>query len=154
MRTPIATALMIVYGLFGQVDREADLKNSLASSLMSLQSRDAKQPTDTLTTRILAVPEAMHQPRRSTLSTFARDMAGILAGRDLKRVNAVQLAEDIAGALRSAGMGSSMFKEHVARFEKTLSEIGVNASASRTLASKLRAAGEEARGPQDLPVIR
>ena len=77
-----------------------------------------------------------------------------LAGRDLKRAVATQVAADLTGALRSAGLGARKFREHISRFEKSLSDLGVNGSVARVLASKLRTSGEEVRGPQDLPLMQ
>ncbi len=152
----LIAAAVTVSALFGQIDSEAEIRNALASSLMSLRNpdRDAKQQADELTTRILAVPEPMHQPRRAALAAFARELAGSLLRRDLKRAVATQIAGDITGALRSAGMGTRTFREHISGFERSLSETGVNASVARSLASKLRTAGEEVRGPQDLPLVQ
>ena len=156
VRTLAAAALTIVVGLSGQVSNEAQIRNDLTSSLMSLQgsSRDAKQEADALTTQLLALPEAPHQPKRSTLSAFAQELAASVAGRGLRRAAAAQMATDIAGALRSAGIAASTFKRHISHFETTLADIGVNAFAKRALVSRLREAGEQARGPQDLPLIQ
>ena len=150
----VSTFTMV--GLFGQIDPEVEIRNALTSSLISLQNpgRDAKQQTDEFTARLLAVPESMHQPRRLALAAFARELAMSLAGRDLKRAVATQVAADLTGALRSAGLGARKFREHISRFEKSLSDLGVNGSVARVLASKLRTSGEEARGPQDLPLMQ
>ena len=51
-----------------------------------------------------------------------------LAGRDLKRAVATQVAADITGALRSAGLGARKFREHISRFEKSLSDLDVGPS--------------------------
>lgn len=138
-----------------QIDDEFQIRDELTSALMSLQSRDreAKQLADALTARILAVPEPMNPPSRVTLTGLALELARTLTGRELKRPAAVLLAADITGALRSASMGTAAFREHLARFGKSLSDLGVNASTTRSLTAKLRAAGEEARGPQDAPLM-
>ncbi len=153
VKTVIVAALTLV-GLFGQMESEAEVRNALTSSLMSLRNPDREAKQDELVARILAVPESMHQPKRVALTEFARELAGRLAGRDLKPAVATRIAADITGALRSAGMGTRKFTEHISSFEKSLSDMGMNVFVTRSLTSKLRTAGEQVRGPQDLPVLQ
>ena len=111
MKTVIVAALTMV-GLFGQMGSDAEIRNALTSSLISLRNadRDPKRQTDELTARMLAVPESMHQPGRLALTAFARELAGSLAGRDLIRADATQVAAGIVGALRSTGMVARTFQ--------------------------------------------
>lgn len=150
-----AAALVMAGSLFGQADEDTEMRSALTSSLMSLRSRDGtdqRQAVEELTVRILSVPEA-GQRKGAALAVFARRLATTLAGRDWNRALASRLAANVAGALRSAGMGTAEFHEHITGFRASLTAVGVNPISAGRLAEDLLALGEGMRGPQDLPAL-
>lgn len=156
MRASTVCAMIFAAGLAAQVKNETQIRNDLTTALRTISGpdRDAKAKTDLLLADLSAVPEAMHQPSRATMATLARELVDRLSSRNLSRPVATQIATDIVVALRSAGLGTSTYRDSIARVEKVLSELGVPPAGVRSVAAKLRAAGDEARGPEDVPVIQ
>lgn len=153
MRALLIPVLLASASLPAQGTSEVQARENLTSALMALQvpGQELRQKTAAVSAALAAVPEPMHQPKPTTLASLAHGLATNLAGRNLQRPAAAQLAAVITGALRSAGMGTWKFKELVSRFEEKLVAAGVDAPAARALAGRLRTAGEEVRGPEDIP---
>ena len=155
MKTFLPIMLVVAIGFSAQVNDEAQIRNDLASVLMKVQSsgRDVRQQTDALYQQLLTVPETNHQPNKWTIGTLTHQLTKGLAGRRLSPTIAGQMAEAMVDALRSAGVGTARFKDTIYRFEKLLSDVGVNGALAKAIASSLRTAGEEVRGPEDLPAL-
>ncbi len=154
MRRSAFCAILFAVGLAAQAGDEARMRDDLTTALMAINSpdQDARAKTDRLIASLSAVPEAAHRPSRAAVVRLAREMVLRLSGRSLSRPRVAQIAADIVVALRGAGMGAADYKDAITRFEKALSGLGAPSVGVRSAGEKLRAAGDEVRGPQDLPV--
>jgi len=146
--------LLLAGGLAGQPSAQKDLQKELTSKLSASQHahRDATQRSDELMNAIMALAEAGHRPSRTSVATLARELTEALSGRKFPTAAANQLANSIIGVLHSAGTATAEFRQSISRFEKTLSGIGVSATATQTIARRLTEVGKEVRGPEDTPL--
>lgn len=157
IRALAAGLLISAACLAAQAGSDARLESDLAAALLSLHEsarRDTRQRAEALTSQLMAIPAGSHRPSRSAVSAFSRELARSLSRRPLPQAAATQLAAAIVTVLRGAGLPARALKEAVARFESVLIEAGAHAEAARSTAARLSTAGEEVRGPQDIPVIQ
>lgn len=141
-------------GAAGQARSEEELRGELISQLMKMQhvDRDASQRIE-LTSAIMALAEAGHQPSRLSVAAFARELTKAIGGRAISLAAAKQITLNISEVLRSSGKGTSAVKQSISSFKNTVSGLGANGMFVRTAASKLTDVGNEVRGPQDSPLL-
>src|SRR5687768_14447992 len=104
MKYLIACIFFLGGSAAGQARNEKELREDLTSQLMTLQhaDRDTSQRTEGLTSVIIALADAGHQPSRWAVTALARELTKALAGRAISSVAANQIAMNIIEVIRSS----------------------------------------------------
>ena len=131
-------------------------KELLKADMLSLPSVSESQ----LAGHIMALAEKTHEPLRSDVERFAKDLISS-RGVTIRSLNPASLPESQADAmvaeidsvLKSAGTSTIGFFDHVAHFEAIMVTVGTPPSTAHKLAAQLEAIGKQVRGPEDTPFV-
>jgi len=143
MRSALCGLLLFTAVLTGETDA-----GRLTSTLLAL--KNGTNLSDRLADDILALADPRLPPSRSTVFSFADELARGLSGRPLSNSDAALLQRSISNVLH--GVGATFHSAAYVR--QVLSRSGVESSKAQVITKRFIAIGEEVRGPDDIPVQR
>ncbi|SPF38012.1 exported hypothetical protein [Candidatus Sulfopaludibacter sp. SbA4] len=130
-------------------------KGLLKADLLSLSRTSEGQ----VAAHIMVLAEKTHEPARSAVEQFARDLiwsrlATVRSSSPaaLQEPQADSMVAEIDSVLKSAGTSTLGFHDHVGQFEKIMLTVGTPQSTAHKLAAELEIIGRQVRGPEDTPI--
>jgi hypothetical protein len=133
----------------------AECQNGLLKAdLLSLSRASESQ----VTVHIMLLSEKTHEPARSAVEQFARDLISSRLATvrssgpaPLQAPQADAIVAEIDSVLKSAGTSTLGFHDHLGQFEKVMLAVGTPLSTAHKLAGQLEIIGRQVRGPEDTP---
>lgn len=128
--------------------------SELTSTLMTL--RDVHASRDSVNKRfvagVMATVKKPTRPFQSEVEDFTSEFTAAIVGRRFAASDLTPMTSAVVEVMHSDGVGTTVFRASLERFQKGLVALGVGGSRSQSITSRLEALGKEVRGPEDTPV--